>query len=336
MMLRGNRCGSADLAYRFHDEVELQSDVMRFMALIALCLVAVLALVREQSAGGERDLRPLLLDRALVQRQLERLQSRLSAVNAELSESERLLSEISLQLSQREEQLGEAIEQHRSMAEQVAVLHRSLELKQRASDDIERRLGDNMTRLSLIQQAVAAEEKTLSRMERRSVELFQSIETLQAGSDAAGSPDTEVAQEQQEQQDQTVWQSVDNIDVAIPEVEPVQDSGYTLRFESDRVLLELVNSGTVKLYVRAGDAVWQLRDGDFRHAAAPAAWYEMSAETVPYSLVTGFRRNSGVQGSADVWGVVLPAETSRQIQARIQQSNGGALVIGGAADVELE
>ena len=130
-------------------------------------------------------------------------------------------------------------------------------------------------------------------------------------------------------------------DVSVPEAATRTDQaggaeapGLTLRFLTDAALLRLVARGEAGVYVQTGSrtVALDLSDGiAFRESPPPARFYAMAAETVPGILQAHY---AGPEGGK--WGVTLPADTSRSIEAFLAASATGELVIDARGRVSLE
>ena len=127
--------------------------------------------------------------------------------------------------------------------------------------------------------------------------------------------------------------------VAPPPDSRPNESGFTLRFASDAALLRLVGRGEAGLYVFDGGATLRLDYGPngaaFAPATGPDQYHEIAAATVPDLL----RRTLAGRGrrSADVvWGVTLPSSTRSALARLISDHRSGALVIDERGRVRLE
>ncbi len=72
---------------------------------------------------------------------------------------------------------------------------------------------------------------------------------------------------------------------------------------------------------------------NFRSGAAPAQYHEMVYETVPQEVAHTFESQQPVSARGVVWGVTLPAGTTRQLRRFVQTNFTGSLVI--TADAQL-
>ena len=121
-----------------------------------------------------------------------------------------------------------------------------------------------------------------------------------------------------------------------PATEP--NEGFVLRFESDSVLLELAEKGTVALYAMSESQTHRLNlragTASFWPAATPRAFHQMHENTVPKAVQRALRQTSRDQ--TIVWGVTLPASLRDDVGRYVRDHRGGTLVIGGGAQLRLE
>ncbi len=130
----------------------------------------------------------------------------------------------------------------------------------------------------------------------------------------------------------------------LPAPSSIPQEGFALRFENDDALMSLVTAGRVGLYVvqqeQASREAWALstRGGrlKFAPADAPRQINEMTPHTVPADVREAFVRAAGsALGASQVWGVTLPPITRSQIQRLLASATGGELVIDRTAGVTL-
>lgn len=125
-----------------------------------------------------------------------------------------------------------------------------------------------------------------------------------------------------------------------PAEAPTEKRGFSLRFDSDDALRQLVSRDEVALYAIANRKAWRVmlvnERLSFRPAQTPSRFHEMAAETVPDDVVRTLRRLVTVSPDNLTWGVTLPAATSRQLSEFISAYDSGGLVIGADGALRLE
>jgi hypothetical protein len=309
------------------DTDALQTDVMRFMSIIGLCLMAVFALVQGipvqetgksvQSSQAAR----LRQDVRVQQARLQELQAGLHTLKSAMLRTQRVL----VSAEQRLERLAGQTQQARDRLEaQVEGLGRRLEQGRRELAAIERdsrqqqqNLAGLHGRLSGVQEQLDRSRKEIATLKRQSRQARQQT----AGPVTRTRPPPAPA--------------------PVSVTRPAPDrQGFTLRFVSDEALDRLVAAGSVTLYAMAEKQAWRLSLHAGRPAAArgpyPGWFHEMSAVTVPAHYLHGLdNAPDGPGGSAVVWGVQLPSATRQAIASLTRGQPGGELVIRGDGQVVL-
>ena len=110
--------------------------------------------------------------------------------------------------------------------------------------------------------------------------------------------------------------------------------GLLLRFDSDAALLALVTQRQVSVYAWVRNAAWRLSSERgvlrFTSATAPRRFHHMTPDTVPNAVVRALNTAVATGGRAanDVsWGVTLPTGISRQLEPLTDKHASGTLVI---------
>jgi hypothetical protein len=130
-------------------------------------------------------------------------------------------------------------------------------------------------------------------------------------------------------------------ETAAPEPEPEPEKGFLLRFATDTALLALVAQRRVEVFGWTKEQAWQLSSQrgllEFTPASAPRQFHEMAAGTVPAAITAALNDISGMRSSAPLsWGVTLPPDMSRQLQRLLREHDSGTLLIHADGRVRLE
>ena len=124
-----------------------------------------------------------------------------------------------------------------------------------------------------------------------------------------------------------------------PHAPVASEQGFTLRFESDLALSRLVAANRVGFYALAAGRSKRMTVSNSRisfwDASAPNTFHEMEAATVPGAVIDALAR-AGTDTSTVDWGVTLPGELSRQLDALMRENPGGSLVIDADGQLRLE
>jgi hypothetical protein len=309
------------------DTDALQTDVMRFMSIIGLCLMAVFALVQGIPVEEQGKRVPLSqsVQAASIreeissqQQQLRELQDDLQRLQAEKESTHQVLTVTQQHLEQlagQTQQLGEA---RTRLATQLENLEQQLEQGRKA--------------LANIEQAKQLQVQDLAELSGQLLDTQQQLDYSRK----------EIKALQQRVRQQTARPVPRQHSTPAPAATPVPEGqGFVLRFASAAALDRLVAAGSVRLYGMADQRAWQLSLKAGRPVVAPVtfpAWFhEMSAATVPAHYLHSMEKMSANPGeSGVVWGVQLPAATRTAITALTRERQGGALVIGDIGQVTLE
>ncbi len=126
---------------------------------------------------------------------------------------------------------------------------------------------------------------------------------------------------------------------AIRPVESEEDTGFTLRFESDAALTRLVAASHVGLYAIENDRAQRMTVSESRisfwDASTPNTFHEMETGTVPVPVIEALTR-TGTQAGAVSWGVTLPGKLKTQLDNLMNEHRGGSLIIGAGGDIRWE
>lgn len=122
-------------------------------------------------------------------------------------------------------------------------------------------------------------------------------------------------------------------------VEVPADEGFTLQFETDHALTNLVAANTVGLYAITPERALRMTiENDqptFWDASLPRQFHEMDATTVPSAVVHALQRYGN--GASELkWGVTLPNAMTERLNQLLRGNAGGALVIGADGILRLE
>lgn len=316
------------------DTDALQTDVMRFMSIIGLCLMAVFALVQgiplQEQGKPAQPAQPARLwqEIRLQQQQVRQLQAELQALKSSMVRTQQRLVTANKHLEQVAGQAQQDREERERLEARLEILGRQLEQQHQELADIEQDAHHKEQNLGELRQRLLNTQRQLDHS-RNEIEVLQSQPRQPATSpviesQALPAPEPKVAS------------------IPSPEVKPASEKqGFTLRFESDAALDRLVSVGSVSLYAMADKQAWRLSMVAGKSAAAQASfprWFhEMSASTVPAHYIRSLKNTAPGPGkSTAVWGVQLPATAKQAIASLTRQRQGGVLLIRGDGRVILE
>ncbi len=343
-----------------HDssDQELQVDIMRFLAILAICLMAVFALVQslpqpeapEPQADLEAlQLQELELNRKALQAEVEQLGNTGLALAAELEQLRLARRSEQANLTQVEEQLAE---RNRLLQQDTRQLQELEQARQTERENLrrieqqlakrEQQLRQDAQRLQALEQKRLAESLALQQVQaRRSSENIK-LQQLQS----------ELALARRVQQQRKVKSKAKPLPTPNPHPKrqqlvktetppPLRETakprktppaprskGVALQFASPRVLRRLVASGQVGFYARteAGFQRLSISAGreSFQPAPAPDSLYVMAADTVPQSIRHALKHAPRQSLS---WGVTLPTQIAAGVRRQMQSIKDGLLII---------
>jgi len=334
------------------DTEALQTDVMRFMSIIGLCLMAVFALVQViPVAEPGKSAQPAQTARIQQeikgqQQQVRELQAELHALKTEMLRTRRVLTVAQQHLEQVAGQTQQARAERDRLEAQIDTRDRQLEQERQALADMEQLAEQKEQNLDELRGRLLDTQVQLDRS-RTEIEALKRRVRQQAAKPVIEKrlPPAPVAKpviEKQPLPAPVAKPVIEKRPPPAPTVKPVSArQGFTLRFASADALDRLVAAGSVTLYAMADQQAWRLSMDAGRSAVAraslPGWFHEMSAVTVPAHYIYSLENAAyGPGQSSVVWGVQLPAATKAAIASLTRGQQGGALVIRGDGQVIQE
>ncbi len=299
-------------------EEALQTDVMRFMAILGLCLTAIFALVQSIPLTPA-DPRPEIQSPDQLRQEVEALQTEATALRAELARLQHLAASAQTQAQAGADRDAALRRQAEAGSEELARLGRAVDQRRQALQRLEAELRARGRTLSELRREIDRERQALSRLSRETTAARAAIATAQI--EANAEPEVKPPPE--------------------PSVVAPSKEGFSLRFGSDEALTRLVRDGRVSLFALAPARAWRLELGvdgpHFTPAQAPRRFHEMTPESVPGALVRALQRDPGIQRHERVtWAVALPDDIAQAIREAMSGLRGGTLLIGDDGRVRVE
>jgi hypothetical protein len=300
----------------------LQTDVMRFFAILCLCLMAIFALVKALPISSPAD-QPTIVEPTDLKAEAASLQEEIDALKEKLAKTQSELTAATAAVRKSIAQAADsaAIKQKNmshlaKTRKELTIVAESLkkfraEIKEREAmlASIVKDIDDKRRIRSQLKDQIDTETLNLKKIK---VALARFTEKLQQSS----------------QQEQQVSNKLE------PPKVPSQltKKGFTLRFASDSALQRLITRKKVLFFALAGKKAWQLKMASQRPVYIavniPPKIYEMETATVPAVYTAAFGRQIAAFGRDRVtWGVTLPDQTTTSIDRLIKDREGGDLVI---------
>jgi hypothetical protein len=266
------------------DEIEaLQTDVMRFMAILGLCLMAIFSLV-QNSPEKVSEKTPELESKQLLQADIAQMQENLT------------------DLLQKIKQLDADIQQKKNTKQELKTIKHKIVIQRGQLTVLNKELQQEQQALTKIRQKLKHKQKEYQQQEEK----LESITETKA-----------------------------------PTQQKTQKKGFSLRFATDQVLLDLLMKQQVKLYIMMGSNAWKLsfqaQSWQVEQASSPKQFYQMAEQTVPTVLSKTAKKNLSVHAeSKAVWAIELPYSITDSIKKLMQTQQGGGLIIGNNGEVKLK
>ena len=288
-------------------EVELQADVMRFVAILALCLVAISSLVDQTVTADPEDL----------------VATPVEAVTAPVRNDE-----LQIPAEQNEPDT-------RPISESVPVTTPASSTPPPPSSTRVADAGVVTLPVSRVTTPRPTVRTSRSEAAKPKPEVTSSMPLPTVKPTPAPKPVP------------TPEPRPDPVPAAAPETTPETPQtatstpdrrGFTLRFGSDAAMLRLASRGEAGVFLIDGGQAWQLGFGDagaqFVQAPAPAQFHAIAADTVPRLLREAATRDT--PGADAVWGVTLPERTVRELADLLRAHDHGDLIIDSRGRITLE
>ena len=321
------------------DDIEmLQTDVMRFFAILCLCLMAIFALVKALPMSPPADRPTIATPRdssakaAVLEKKIAALKEKLAGLQARLAEATEALKNVEAQAADATVRAQQTVSRLARKRAELAAVSQTLKA---AQDAIETREGV----LSGIVREIREKRRVREELDAQIEIEEQQYQEIQARLDRAADRLSRAAPPRQPAPIETPPAPAPTPPAPAPT--PPAKKGFTLRFASDSALDTLINRRVVQFYALAGQKAWQLNTAKgqpvYTAAPMPAQIYEMAANTVPASYTARFSRQVAAFGSGRVtWGVTLPENTAKAISRLIANREGGDLTIMPSGEVILK
>jgi Skp family chaperone for outer membrane proteins len=314
----------------FDDAEMLQTDVMRFFAILCLCLMAVFALVKTLPMAPP-DTGPAIVEPADQKTEAKLLQKKIAALKEKLDGLQTRMQAATVAAEHASEQAVKAANTEEAVRDRVAKAKQELGKVSQTLNDSRREIEVREFNLGQILEDIADKRQVRVGLKTQIENETESLAKIRVK--------MERVQEKLDQDHQPNQERIKNPPGVTPPPEPVQ-KGFTLRFASDEVLEKLISDGKVNFYAIAGKNAWRLKLSGGRPfyiaAEFPRQIYEMETPTVPIDYAAVFQRQIAAFGRRTLtWGVTLPGRMTASINQMVRGPQGGHLVITANGQVKL-
>ena len=314
----------------FDDAEMLQTDVMRFFAILSLCLMAIFALVKTLPMAPP-DTGPAMAEPPDQKAASKQLQNKIAALKKKRIEIQNRLQAETAAVEHASTQAIKAAKMEETVRDRAVRAKQELAKVSQALGDIQREIEIREVNLEQILKDIAdkrrvrAELSTQIKNENQSLtKIREKMAQVQKKVDQNYRPNQKPLQKPAE---------------IVPPPAP-DPKGFTLRFASDEALQKLIVAGKVNFYAIAGKNAWRIKMSDGRPiyvtAEFPRQIYEMETHTVPDDYTAVFQRQIAVFGRRTLtWGVTLPGQMTDSINQIVTSRKGGDLIITADGEVKL-
>lgn len=317
------------------DERSLETDVMRFMALLGFCLMAVFALIQaipvsQQTGGvGVNNTDLVAKQLASVREQLETLRERVAQAATLLAQQAQAIDNLETNNRDLRQTNVSLVQRQTKLEAQLAQLDRRWREQRAAVRQQTADLAVADRALQRLQQDVDRERDSAERLQHDITELSKQLRAAMQPPATSPTAVTEPAKPEPVPSTPSPTPST-----VAPPASPQPDPVLTMRFGSTAAIERLIADGRVVLYGVVDDRAWASSPaGQFVRSKKPARPYQLT-ESPGRSLINRFRRGSGlVTASAVKWWVNFDNELLRRISLQISDHRSGELVINGAGRV---
>ena len=308
----------------------LQTDVMRFFAILCLCLMAIFALVKALPMSPPAD-RPTLIDPPDLQAEAAALQKEIADLKEKLAKTQSQLSAAAAAVEMSTAQAAGAAAIEQKTISRLSKARKELALASQSLKEARSQIKEREAILAGIVNDINDKRRIRSELKTQIKNETQNLEKIQATLDQVTAKISPPVKQKQQITSETPPAPVPS--------RPAK-KGFTLRFASDTALETLIARKKVYFFALAGQKAWQLKLANGRPvymaAKTPSKIYEMETTTVPANYAAVFSRQVAAFGRDTVtWGVTIPDQTAAAINRLIQKSEGGELVIMPDGEVKL-
>ena len=323
-----------------NDVEMLQTDVMRFFAILALCLMAIFALVKalpmapsddkpvlnppdDKAVLNPPDDKPALTPPDDLRAEAKSLQKQIAILKEKLVEIQTQVNAATTAARQSSSRADKAARDEQAVRHKLIKTQQELQSASQSLAKTRTELQNSEAKLDKILEDIDFKQIRHSALKSQIDDETKRLNALQA-----------VLNKTREKISAPPLQKQPPLNKP-PDIKPApkpERKGFTLRFASDAALQELIVRGDVNFFAITGKKAWQLHlstgQPAFSPVESPRKIYEMESTTVPREYSEAFRRSVAAFGrDAITWGVTLPDRTSASISRLITGRDGGDLLI---------
>lgn len=303
------------------DDVEaLQTDIMRFMAILGFCLMVIFAMVQSlPDVDVQQD--PQIVSKELLEKQIENLELKAKDIEQKLQNLDNTLS---------------------NKQQQITEIEQALLASKQNLQDTKDKLQKELIDLTAARQNTNRQERQIAKLNRQTARL-ESLKQSAIDNIRNPKPRTQSQSKPEESKpQQTPTPQKEQVEVEQSKPQPTQsegkeqEKGLSLRFSSDQALMSLIQKNTIKFYVVKNKQYFRvLANGKVKVESINAQFYQMSAYTVPMSFKNRIKQHFTLTRSAK-FGVTLPSNIEQQLYQFVNKHKSGELIIDANGKVSFQ
>jgi hypothetical protein len=314
------------LSQRSHslsNDVEmLQTDVMRFFAILCLCLMAIFVLVKALPIAPPAD-RPRIAEPADLKAEAQHLQKQIVTLKKKLADMQTQVHAATAAAEKSSSQASKAAEDEQDIRTRLAEAQQELKTVSQSLIKNRGELKVRELKLTRILSDIDNKQRIRSDLKAQIENETRNLTKIRAALDQTSEKLSQDLPQNQKPESK--------LSEATLPPQPAA-TGFSLRFATDAALQKLITLGKVKFYALTGKKAWQLHLTASRSIYSPTKFpreiYEMETSTVPIDFSRVFQRQVAAFGRGSItWGVTLPAQMTSSINRLIKGRDGGDLLI---------
>ena len=305
-----------------NDVEMLQTDVMRFFAILCLCLMAIFALVKALPMSPPAN-SPTLIKPSDLKAEAAALEKEIAVLKEKLAQTQAQLTTATAAVKKSQARVAGAAAVEQKTQTRLSRSRRELATVSQTLKETRNEINTREAMLAGIMKEITDKRRIRSELKTWIEAENVNFQKLQHALDEASA-----------KLDRAVQPNQSILVKEPPEPVPSQPArkGFTLRFASESALETLISRQKVHFFALAGKKAWQLKMTHGRPVYTtvqnPSKIHEMETGTVPGSYVAAFSRQVAAFGRGKItWGVTLPDQTAAAISRLIKDREGGELVI---------
>ncbi len=307
------------------DEVEaLNADVMRFMAILGLCLMLIFAAmegVRVSSQEHMSDLDEVMSQQMqIIEHENEQIKKSLFNITEEKIFLNSALKATKSQLQQQEDNQLQILDKLNKTQEQSLSNLKS---------DMEQKISHLRQSLNTLKQERHIEKNETDQNKQVLLKKYNKAKSQ------VNQLNLQLAQEKIKQKKEVAApQSKPSKAIKKKPVSKTQKKGFLLRFSNDDAFIQLLKQQRIKLIITSSEGHYQVKHNNTITKVPLQGKYEMytlSNNTVPLIYKMVISSNSDKK-----WGVILPPDIRASLQNTMRQHQSGILEISAIGSVSIK